>query len=354
MTARQVYEYALVELNKREAPSLLLEDYNYFVNKAVGQYINKMYNLYEMNQQKADDLRVLKSSTSLVPVKLDDSTMFDSYTVELPDDYLHILNCVAEYNILNQHKCYEKNSVLRQGVIRLTSDQFPQILHNYYLKPTYKRPYYYITNLNVSNNYPVLDNTSYVIDSKFVIELNSENINSKSSITITTLNETGTVVVPTTPSLLKEAIVNILPSLEEYITTKDNTLMIQDSVISNITVKGEGIKLYRHPNVDKTANNRYGNRSKVKMEIIYGSDNVFKLQKVIIDYLRSPKFIKLTQDQLDEVEDTSQILEFPDYVCQEIINELVKLLLENAVDPRLQTHFPINQTILNPLQNDKK
>ncbi len=30
MTARQVFEYALVELNKVQAPSLLLEDYNYF------------------------------------------------------------------------------------------------------------------------------------------------------------------------------------------------------------------------------------------------------------------------------------------------------------------------------------
>ena len=31
MTAKQLFEYALIELNKREAPSLLLEDYNYFI-----------------------------------------------------------------------------------------------------------------------------------------------------------------------------------------------------------------------------------------------------------------------------------------------------------------------------------
>jgi hypothetical protein len=35
MTARQVYEAMLVELNKTEAPSLLLEDFNYFFNKAI-------------------------------------------------------------------------------------------------------------------------------------------------------------------------------------------------------------------------------------------------------------------------------------------------------------------------------
>ena len=41
MTAKQLFEYALIELNKREAPSLLLEDYNYLFNKAINQYVNK-------------------------------------------------------------------------------------------------------------------------------------------------------------------------------------------------------------------------------------------------------------------------------------------------------------------------
>ena len=49
MTARELYEYALIECNKLEAPSLLLEDYNYFINKAVQQYINTIYNLTWFN-----------------------------------------------------------------------------------------------------------------------------------------------------------------------------------------------------------------------------------------------------------------------------------------------------------------
>jgi hypothetical protein len=54
------------------------------------------------------------------------------------------------------------------------------------------------------------------------------------------------------------------------------------------------------------------------------------------------------------VEDTSQILEFQDYVCQEIVNELVTLLLENASDPRLQSQIPINQSIANPAQGQEQ
>lgn len=71
MTARELYEYALIEVNKIEAPSLLLEDYNYFINKAVQQYINKVYNRYDVNQQSTDDLKVLKTSAAVNLVKHD-------------------------------------------------------------------------------------------------------------------------------------------------------------------------------------------------------------------------------------------------------------------------------------------
>ena len=100
---------------------------------------------------------------------------------------------------------------------------------------------------------------------------------------------------------------------------------------------------------------RYGNKSKVRMEIRYGKDDsLFTLTKVYVDYLKAPQFIRLTQEQVDKVEDTSQVLEFPDYVCQEIVNELILLLMENASDPRLQTHIPINQSIANPAQEQQK
>lgn len=69
--------------------------------------------------------------------------------------------------------------------------------------------------------------------------------------------------------------------------------------------------------------------------------------------MKTPQFIRLTQDQVDRVIDTSQVLEFPDYVCQEIVNELVKLLMENASDPRIQTNIPINQTIATPGQDQQ-
>ena len=67
-----------------------------------------------------------------------------------------------------------------------------------------------------------------------------------------------------------------------------------------------------------------------------------------MDYIKTPKKINLTRAKLEWTtgnENRPEEMEFPDYVCYEIINEFVKLLLENTSDPRLQTNIPINQTI---------
>lgn len=163
MTARELYEYALIECNKLEAPSLLLEDYNYFINKAVQQYINLIYNRYDMNQQSTDDLRVLKTSTVIPLFKggigeggigeegigkdFTQSKLFgESFIGELPKDYLHMLNCIVEYKVTAPFKCYERAEKVQFAARRLTSDMFSGILNNAYMRPMYKRPYYYINN----------------------------------------------------------------------------------------------------------------------------------------------------------------------------------------------------------------
>ena len=108
------------------------------------------------------------------------------------------------------------------------------------------------------------------------------------------------------------------------------------------------------PTVEKEAGYRYGNASKARMEIRYGNDNkTFELKKVIVDYIKTPQYVNLTPEQVDLVEDTSQILEWPDYVCQEIINETVRLIMENASDPRLQTNAVVSQSIAPPQQTQQ-
>ena len=286
MTIRDLYEYALIELNKVEAPSLLLEDFNYFVNKAVQQYINKVYNRYDINQQSSDDLRVLKATTRLNLTKLTDSNYATGkqkfvYQTELPDDYMHILNCIVEYTVAKNFKCYKQGEYVDFPAKRLTADMAAGVLQNVYMKPDYKRPYYYINNVNTEQH---------------------------------------------------DSVGNIIT---------DASINAKISDVYKDTKKPNDIRL--------------SNASKVRLELRFGNDDtLFVPTYLYIDYIKSPMFIRLTYEDIISTEDTTRALEFPDYVCYEIVNELVKLLMENASDPRVQTNYAVNQTIANPLQSGEQ
>lgn len=290
MTAKQLFEYVLIETNKKEINSLLLEDFVYLVNKAIYQYLNICYNNYDINQQSSDNLRVLKSTAIISPTIFSENGV---YELELPNDYFHLLNCVCQYKVMNKFKCHNINDVLYIPAKRLTSDLVPTINTNAYNRPSYKNSYYYIHNINSSVNNPT---NSY--DGTWGTDI-SNSSNSEVS--------------------------GGLP----------NTIKLNLGTISN---------------VDKISKVRYGNPSPIRMEIRCGKNSNISLDKVHIDYLKTPQYIRLTQEEFDSTADNSQILEFPDYACYEIINGLVKLLLENAGDPRLQTNIPINQTIATPAQ----
>ena len=115
-------------------------------------------------------------------------------------------------------------------------------------------------------------------------------------------------------------------------------------------INGDSIADDTYSNIEKPAGSRHANASKVKVEIRCGRDksNVFSLSAVQIDYVKAPQFIRLTQEQLDSDEDISQVMEFPDYVNQEIVNELVNLVMRKTNDPTLSTHMQMTQSIARP------
>ena len=355
MTARQVWEGMLTELSKVNAPSMLLQDFNYFFNKAISQYINKRYNIYDINQQTSDDLRVLKTTailkaTQSEPLKaLADlgagkSKLFGAtYEVILPSDYLHLLNCICLYKVNKKWKCYDAGDYVQFAAKRLTADSWSVIVNDYYNRPLPERPYFYIHNLNINNTLPttpITDTNPNGTDSTIQYYLISDKV-----INSTVIVKAGTRVY------VKDGIVY----KEDTYTTK-----IEGATMDDLSTKKSNfprtIKLgkpdYRTVStVDRDAETRYGNASNVRMEIRYGhDDSVFKLEKVFIDYIKSPQTIRLTQEQVNLTEDTSQIMEFPDYVCDQIINELTMLVMENTADPRLQTNTIVTQSIANPAQ----
>ena len=153
MTARNLYEYGLIELNKLEAPSLLTEDYVYFLNKAVQQCINLTYNRYDTNQQSTDDLRVLKTTALLqnpkklenaddltsIQEKINSGILSSTYYVDLPKDYMHMLNCIVGFTRTKNpnkktHCDNEAGTKVYFTAKRLTADMYGGVINNYYQK----------------------------------------------------------------------------------------------------------------------------------------------------------------------------------------------------------------------------
>lgn len=149
MSIRDIYEHILIELNKVQAPALLLDDFNYFLNKGLQYFFNKRYQLFESTQQLTDDLRVFTKTVKLIPQLEQSANVFDSsYRVELPNDYVHILNCICEITDHKPKKKCDGDSITYQiGANKVNTNQWPHLIENHYMKPSVKRPYYYIINV---------------------------------------------------------------------------------------------------------------------------------------------------------------------------------------------------------------
>ena len=389
MTARQVYEGVLTEMNKVQAPSMLLEDFNYFINKAVNQYINKKYNVYDVNQQSTDDLRVLKATMVLKVAKtnkygepnshgdvISRNAMFGAtYEAYLPEDYLHMLNCICNYKVKKQFKCYDPNTYVQFGATRLTADLWGQIINNFYMKPSYKRPYYYLHNVNpVDRKYAYGSADAQDVASAPHVPTNVFNPSAKEHVGTANENNPGVSDVDYAGTDMKATgyfVYATDPTATRGYAEPAGQGETQGSVVGEGGRRPDG-----YPNTDapltstsnlprvftfsdggkgslveKMTGQRIANPSQVRIEIRTGKDDsIFELQTIYIDYIKAPQHIRLTQEQIDLTEDTSQMMEFPDYVCQEIINELTHLIMENSSDPRLQSHMPITMSIANPAQ----
>ena len=374
ITSLQLYEATSIELSKLQAPSLKLYEFNYYVNKAINQFTNKVYNIYDINQQTSDDLRVLKSTAELVPKQIPASTITKkqeaSYEVFLPLDYLHLLNCICIYEVKKPKNCWDAGDFVEIPATRLTADSWSQVVADIYNRPSPMKPYFYIHNVNQYNNLPTdpiksyttntsLDNIGTDIDHAISNEEKIEYLENNPNTKWVYLSDDGMPLDETDYQKWETAILNFFDEItqEQYdYLFKENEELLQGMTFpkgySRVIKLNTGKEV---STINKPEGLRLGNSSNVRMEIRYGKDtSVFELRAVKVDYVKVPQYIRLTQSQLDSTEDTSQILEFPDYVVQEIINELVHLIMGRISDPTLQTHYQITQSIARPTQQQEQ
>jgi len=257
MTEKQAYESILRETRKAKAPSLRLDDYNYWMNKGVQEYINERYALYAVSQQLTDDLQAISTSAVLNVVETAPFTYVGNYAggftqpsvpisygskygsnfikFSLPSNYWHMKAVHTTAQVKFPYKCYGLGYTTTLPSKAITPDIAVGISNNSYLKPSIERFYH-----DFSDGFGA----------------------------------------------------NVKPDLS-----------------------------------------------------VYGDLSKISFTGVVIDYFKEPAKIDLTLQQRDNPIDNSAVLEFPEYVCNEIIKRVVRLVLEATSDPRLQSHIPINKTI---------
>ena len=344
MTSKQIYEATAIELSKIQAPALKLYEFNYFFNQAIRQFVNKVYNVYDVNQQTTDDLRVLKATATLMPViapstgnKALDYLRGATYFVDMPDDYLHLLNCICLFDVNKTKECWNAGDVMVVGATKLTADSWSSVVDDVYNQPTKKRPYYYVHNQNdiyVSNEEDTLG------------ELTERN--SMIPTAINPGNRADSNANDKFHTLGHATYTEAGQGWGEVEGESNFPRTFDVDFDGDGEIAADGSETFS--SIEKPAGSRHANSSRVKVEIRCGRDksNIFSLSAVQIDYVKAPQFIRLTQEQLDSDEDISQVMEFPDYVNQEIVNELVNLVMRKTNDPSLQAHIQMTQSIARP------
>jgi len=83
-------------------------------------------------------------------------------------------------------------------------------------------------------------------------------------------------------------------------TTSDGQSIYVGTSSTPIRVDWEWVPKLTHQefdSVEKVGEVRYGNPSTVRLEIRYGKDNsLFTLDSVYVDYIKSPQYIRITQE----------------------------------------------------------
>ncbi|MEE1072170.1 MAG: hypothetical protein U0L26_07245, partial [Cellulosilyticum sp.] len=284
--------------------------------------MNKVYNVYDVNQQTTDDLRVLKATATLQPqlAPSTGNTAIDylrgaTYFVDMPDDYLHLLNCICLFDVNKKKECWNAGDVMVVGATKLTADSWSSVVDDVYNQPTKKRPYYYVHNQNdmyLDSSYELTS-----VNGQLPTNVNSSNATVASGNATDTLhtqsyekwhevlkaakteagNTNATAASVTTAA---SAVSGISPAMTAAITAASSAATAHDAYMALVATPAiaDGDSNFARTftfgtgtedAVEKTAGVRHANSSRVKVEIRCGRDksNIFSLSAVQIDYVKA-------------------------------------------------------------------
>jgi len=471
MTDKQAYQSYLIEANKVESPTILLEDFNYFLTKAINNFANKQYNQYALTQQIDDNTAVLtqtieydlvanrmKTSSPLsdnkftlqpvIPITVNNR----SFTIELITAGILAnspitLTCVGlpalPVTILNGDVVYidiTLGSNLYKGyftALNATGTTFDIQGNGFSAVPagTYigvghtvstftgfhidsinvtpnlvtivtaekvtepRNIYYHIAKEHLTKDVMVYVGNitgNYIPDGIYKVARIIDEVTIQIEGTFNTINipssflENNGVIFKYDGPTTETSSANSLPysKFKPVKTAKSVTIPLPNNYyhLTGCTISYEATKDYKcydkgevfeetvkrlttdakafiknnyylKPAINRpyfSVKNRLGNVvPDLEIETGVLPDSV-KIKAITVDCLRTPSKVELLDSVLNDPNHPGIPMEFPEYICLEIINELVLLALENQSDPRAGQVYQINQSIAPTNQQQNK
>jgi hypothetical protein len=230
----------------------------------------------------------------------------------MPDDYLHLLNCICLFDVNKKKECWNPGDVMVVGATKLTADSWSSVVDDVYNQPTKKRPYYYVHNQNdISVTEGILDDDNSNLPSNEAtdaLHTMQHVLDSLPTDIVTAITAAGAKSEGTRATVIaeaKDAAKNDPAALQAIIECE--VTIASDATASATATALSQIKYYQPSGnsnfartfafdesskdaIEKPAGSRHANSSRVKVEIRCGRDksNIFSLSAVQIDYVKAP------------------------------------------------------------------
>ncbi len=336
MTVREIYDATITEINKENSQSFTIEEFNYTLNKAIIAFENEKYNFYAVNQQLTDDLRVfIKNQTFNIT----------DISVEEGDDTVPTFNPITGY--LTENRSGETTAVLStvQDLEVNNIIQFGNGSTTHTISNITNTTITFAPGLTASRGDRVFKSTPLIAipagSIARTIEMNFVSSDYVHLISCRVLwknkrSSTDEVSIITFPA--QRLTYDMLNAIQNntYLSPAPNRPYYQTlNHINNGGIIGYSIADYK------------ANQNRPKMKIHIGNKNSYmELRSVEFDYVKFPEKVTLFDSDVFSVGvDTSQILELPDYLINELVKRCVSYLLERSGDPRIQSYPIFNQEI---------
>lgn len=141
MKALDAYRSVLKELDKHESPTFSVDDFNWFWNESIDQYVSKNYGQGDIYQKDLDDISIVVKDDVSLTQDVGDKTLFSK-----PADYVHMLYLNVTAKALANYRRWMLNDQQDFVISRQRYGRRGYQEDNAYGQPSEDNPQYRVSN----------------------------------------------------------------------------------------------------------------------------------------------------------------------------------------------------------------